>query len=139
VVNEIEDLAAQTSKPTDIKAKIERIQEGSSSTLGSIAEIKEVINSVNEIVLGIATSVEEQTAATQEISRNINQASSGIEEANQSINHSSAVVGQIAVDIADVKDSVAGTTERSRQVKVSAEALSWLAENLNVMVGQFKV
>ena len=62
----------------EIKEKIQNIQGSTDGTVRGINEISEVINSVNEIVGTIATAVEEQSAATQEITKDISQASQGI-------------------------------------------------------------
>nr|WP_321467509.1 methyl-accepting chemotaxis protein [uncultured Desulfobulbus sp.] len=140
VANEIKELARQTSQATgDIKDKVQRIQESSSSTMSGIAEIKTVIDNVNDIVHIIATAVEEQTVATQEIAENLSQASAGIEEVNQNVSQSSAAAIEIEKDIEDVSNSAAGIAQSSNQVKNSSENLAQLAEKLSHMVGQFKL
>lgn len=140
VANEIKELARQTSQATgDIKDKVQRIQESSSSTMSGIAEIKTVIDNVNDIIHIIATSVEEQTVATREISENLSQASAGIEEVNRNVNQSSAAAIEIEKDIEDVSKSAAGIAQGSNQVKNSSENLAQLAEKLSHMVGQFKL
>jgi len=140
VAGEIKALAKQTSEASmDIKAKIEDIQTSSSDTLTGITQISEVIDNVNSIVSSIATAVEEQSAATREIAENINQVSSGIEEVNQNVGQSSMVAEQISMDISNVNQSATDISEKSGQVKLSAEDLSKLAEELNLMVGKFKI
>lgn len=140
VANEIKALAAQTSEASgDIKSRIENMQQSSSQTLKGISEISGVISNVNDIVATIATAVEEQSAATQEIAENINQASSGIQEVNINVGQSSSVAMEISRDITVVNKSAEDMAERSEEVKLSAEDLSKLAEDLNSMVGRFKV
>ncbi len=140
VANEIKELAKQTSEASmDIKSKIDHIQDSSDSTMTGINEISQVIREVNEIVATIATSVEEQSAATGEIARNIGQASSGIEEVNQNVGQSSSVAHEITKDITDVHQSAADMADRSAQVNESSEDLAKLAARLGEMVGQFKV
>ncbi len=140
VANEIKDLAKQTSDASmDIKTKIDSIQQSSAGSLASIEEISKVIAEVSEIVATIATAVEEQSAATNEISQNISQASSGIEEVNSNVNQSSTVSAEITKDISGVNESSTEISERSDQVNLSAEDLSKLAESLNEMVGRFKI
>ncbi|MGM0419355.1 MAG: methyl-accepting chemotaxis protein [Thermodesulfobacteriota bacterium] len=140
VANEIKELASQTSDASgDIKNKIENIQQSSSETMDGISEISNVINNVNEIVTTIATAVEEQSTATQEITENINQASTGIQEVNENVNQNSSVAQDIAKDISLVNTSAEDMTARSEEVKTSSGDLSKLAEDLNNMVGRFKV
>ena len=140
VANEIKDLANQTAEATrDIKAKIENIQSSSSTTMQGMNKINDVITNVNDIVSTIATAVEEQSAATKEITENINQVSSGIQEVTENVSQSTTVVNEISKDISDVNHSADDMTERSNQVTVSAEDLSKLAAELHEMVGKFKV
>ena len=140
VANEIKDLAGQTSDASlDIKNEIDNIQKNVSGTLTGIAEISEVITKINEIITTIATSVEEQSAATQEIASNITQASDGIQEVNGNVSQSSAVAGEITRDITEVNHSSTEMAQQSNQVQVSSGELSSLAEELNAMVSRFKV
>lgn len=140
VANEIKDLAKQTSDATmDIKEKIENIQHSSRTSLSSIEEISKVISDINEIVSTIATAVEEQSSATNEITQNITQASSGIDEVNTNVNQSSAASAEIAQEIVGVNKSAGDIAQRSGQVKSSAKDLSDLATKLDEMVGSFKI
>jgi methyl-accepting chemotaxis protein len=138
VANEIKELAKQTSTATfEIKEKIENIQASTDGTVGSIDEISQVIASINEIVGTIATSVEEQSAATREIANNISQASQGIQEVNENVSQSSAMAAQITADITVVDQSSGEIAISSEQVKVSADDLKRMAAELNGIVGSF--
>jgi methyl-accepting chemotaxis protein len=140
VANEIKELAKQTSAATlEIKEKIANIQGSTDGTIKGINEISEVINNVNDIVGTIATAVEEQSAATQEIANNIAQASQGIQEVNENVNQSSTVAAEITRDVAVVNQSSSEIASSSDQVKVSADDLKRMAEELNGIVGSFKI
>lgn len=82
--------------------------------------------------------VEEQTATTREIANNISQASTGIQEANENVAQCSTVSSDIAGDIATVNNDVGEMTNSSSVVKINADELSKLAEQLNGVVGRFK-
>jgi len=140
VANEIKDLANQTSAASmDIKGKIENIQESSKGTLAGMNEVSKVINQVNDIVATIATAVEEQSSATNEIANSINQTSSGIQDVNENVSQSSIVAEEITNDITQVSQSANEISDRSSEVKTSAENLLSIANQLNEMVGRFKV
>ena len=140
VANEIKELAKQTSEATmDIKGKIANIQESTVGAVSGINEISTVIQTVNEIVATIASAVEEQSAATQEIANNIAQVSNGVQEVNENVSQSSSVSAQIAQEISSVNQSAADMANSSGQVKVSAEDLRNIAQQLNAIVGTFKV
>lgn len=79
VANEVKDLAAQTSDATEkIKTKIESIQMQTKAAMDSIKTSSESVKSINHMVVSIASAVEEQTAVTNEIGKNMNTASSRI-------------------------------------------------------------
>jgi methyl-accepting chemotaxis protein len=140
VANEIKELAKQTAKATqDIKVKIESIQGTTTTTVGQISKITQVIADVNSVVTNIATAVEEQSTATQEIAGNVAQASQGMHEVSENVNQSSSVSSEISRDIADVTVSMNEMSTSSNQVNLRAQELSNLSKNLNQRVNQFKV
>jgi methyl-accepting chemotaxis protein len=140
VANEIKELAKQTSEATlEIKERIANIQDNTEGTVKSINEITDVITTVNTIVGTIATAVEEQSAATQEIANNIAQATQGIQEVNENVNQSSTVAAEISSDIAAVNQSSSEIANSSDQVKASSDGLKQMAAKLNAIVGSFKI
>jgi methyl-accepting chemotaxis protein len=140
VANEIKELARQTADATlDIRSQIGGIQGSTTNTVASIKKIADVINQVSDGVATIATAVEEQSASTKEIAENISQISSGISEVNENVAQSSQVVGTITADITEVNQASGEIASSSSQVRLGAEDLSKLAEQLNSMVGRFKV
>lgn len=140
VANEIKELAKQTATATlDIKNLVNAVQSTSNSTSEGIGQISSVIAGVNDIVSTIASAVEEQTAATQEIANNIAQASQGIQEVNENVNQSSAVAEGISRDIAEVSSAAQNISQRSNDVKQSAQDLLARSQELNTIVGSFKV
>ncbi|MFQ5482338.1 MAG: methyl-accepting chemotaxis protein, partial [Nitrospinaceae bacterium] len=70
VANEVKELANQTAKATeDIGKRVLDIQNNTQNAVGAIGEITQVINQISDISSTIASSVEEQTATTNEMSR----------------------------------------------------------------------
>ncbi len=140
VANEIKELAKQTAVATEeIKSQISGIQGTTEETVTEISGISNVINDVNEIVSTIATAVEEQSVTTREIAGNVTQASTGVREVNENVAQSSTVSSEIAHDIADVNQSADEISTSSGQVKLNAEDMARLADELNTLVGKFKV
>src|SRR5207302_10345027 len=75
VANEVKELAKETAKATDdISRKIEAIQNNTRGAVEAIGQIGQIIDQINDIQNTIATAVEEQTAVTGEISRNVAEA-----------------------------------------------------------------
>jgi methyl-accepting chemotaxis protein len=140
VANEIKALARQTSDATlEIKTKIGNIQDATEGTVKGINEISSIIKKNNDIFSTIATSVEEQSSATEEIATNIAQASQGSQEVNENVNQSSAVSTEISKDIAVVSQSSNEIANHSDQMKASVDDMRRLAGELNEVVSHFKV
>jgi methyl-accepting chemotaxis protein len=126
VANEVKELAKQTAKATeDISRKIEAIQDDTKGAVGAIEQIGKIINQINDIQNTIASAVEEQTATTGEISRNVTEAASGSAE--------------IAHNVTGVAQAARSTTEGAGETKKSADELSRMAHDLQKLVSRFKL
>ena len=78
VANEVKELAKQTAKATeDISRKITAIQTDTQGAVEAIGTIGGVISQINDISGTIATAVEEQSATTNEMTRNVADAAKG--------------------------------------------------------------
>jgi len=86
VAGEVKDLAGQTARATEsIGTQIADIQSAVDKAVGSNREISKTISKVNEISTTISAAIEEQSVATQEISRNVQEAATGTRDASASI------------------------------------------------------
>ena len=94
---------------------------------------------VNESVNTIATAIEEQSSVTKDIARNVGEAASGVKDANQRVAQISTVSQSVAKDIAGVNQASADMASGSEQVLASAAELSRLSEELQRLVGQFRL
>jgi methyl-accepting chemotaxis protein len=125
VANEVKELAKETTKATeDISARIAAIQGDTQSAVAAIKQISEVIAQVNSISGTIATAVEEQTATTTEMNRNISEANKGSTE--------------IAANITGVAQAAQSTSAGATQTQSAAGELTRMASDLQQLVGQFK-
>ncbi|WP_263731519.1 methyl-accepting chemotaxis protein [Cellulomonas sp. SG140] len=112
VAGEVKDLARETAQATeDIGRRIEAIQADSQAAADAIAEVTGVIERINETQQTIATAVEEQTATTNEISRNISEAAQGADGIAESI---SAVAKAAAAAREGVGQTLALSDDLSR-------------------------
>jgi len=124
VASEVKALAEQTAKATgEISQQISGIQAATQESVGAIKEIGDTIGRMSEIAATIAAAVEEQGAATQEISRNVQQAANGTQ--------------QVSANIADVQRGASETGSASAQVLTAAKSLSGESERLKREVGKF--
>jgi methyl-accepting chemotaxis protein len=124
VASEVKALAQQTAKATgDIGRQIADIQAATGLSVTAIREISGTIEKLSEISSTIAAAVEEQGAATQEISRNVQQAALG--------------TTQVSAHIADVRQGACETGSASTQVLSAAQSLSGDSNRLKLEVGRF--
>ncbi len=140
VAGEIKELARQTAEATqEIKGMIEGVQYITVDTVTEIGQITKVVNDGNDIVSNIAASVEEQSVTTNEIAGNINQASQGMYGINTNILENLNVSETIAKDIFEANQNAGKMSESSSELKLSAEELSTVAEQLQGGVAKFSV
>ena len=124
VASEVKALAEQTAKATgDISQQIAGIQTATHGSVSAIQGIGVTISQMSEIASTIAAAVEEQGAATQEISRNIQLAAQGTTE--------------VSSNIADVQRGASETGSASSQVLSAAQSLSRDSNRLKDEVGRF--
>jgi len=126
VANEVKDLAKETADATDnISKRIEAIQADTTNAVDAIKEISNVINQINDISNTIASAVEEQTAVTSEIGRNVSESATGC--------------GEIARSISAVANVAKGTTAGASNSQQAAVDLSKMAAELQQLVSHFIV
>jgi len=125
VANEVKELAKETAKATeDISRKIEAIQGDTKGAVEAIAQISTIINQINDISNTIASAVEEQTATTNEIARNVQEGAKG--------------GAQVAENIGSVAQAAKSTTQGANDTQTAAGELARMAAELQKVVAQFK-
>ena len=126
VANEVKELAKQTAKATeDISQKITAIQDDTKRAVEAIGSITGIINQINDISGTIATAVEEQSATTNEMSRNVQEAAKGS--------------GEISQNIQGVATAAESTTRGAQDTLKAAQQLTEMATQLRTLVEQFKL
>ncbi|MCB4803068.1 methyl-accepting chemotaxis protein [Methylobacterium brachiatum] len=124
VASEVKALAGQTAKATDeIGRQISEVQGVTAQAVTAIGGITGRIREIDSMATSIAAAVEQQGAATQEIVRNVAQASSG----------TNAVTGNIA----SVAQASEETGAAAGQVLSAASEMSRQSEHLGTEVARF--
>ncbi len=117
VAAEVKELANQTSRATEeISTQISAIQGSTREAVAAIEEIARTMEVVNGYTSSIAAAVEQQSAATVEISRNVQEAASGTRLASDNMSG----VTRGAADTARSAEAVLGA---SHQVSESTSEL----------------
>jgi methyl-accepting chemotaxis protein len=126
VANEVKELAKETARATEeIGPMIEAIQADTANAVEAIRSISEIIGQINGIQISIAGAVEEQTATTNEMSRNVTAAARGTEE--------------IAQNILGVARAANQATEGAGQSEQVAAGLAAAADDLRALMARFQI
>ncbi|OKL42390.1 methyl-accepting chemotaxis protein [Pseudovibrio exalbescens] len=124
VAAEVKELANQTSKATEeISSQIVGIQGSSKEAVEAIGEIAKTMGDVNDITQSIAAAVEQQGAATTEISDNVQQAAQGTRN--------------VAENMSGVTASASETSATASQVLSASETLKSQADSLQANIATF--
>jgi methyl-accepting chemotaxis protein len=124
VANEVKELAQETSRATeDIVRRVEAIQTDTVGAVEAIGEIASIIASINDYQMTIASAVEQQTATTNEMSRNVTEAATGSSD--------------ISANIGGVASAAAATTDAVNQTRVAVERLVGMSSDLRRQVASF--
>ncbi|WP_431838050.1 methyl-accepting chemotaxis protein [Cellulomonas sp. Y8] len=125
VAGEVKELAQETAKATeDIARRVEAIQGDTTGAVAAISEISQIIASINDYQLTIASAVEEQTATTNEMSRSVAEAATGS--------------GEIATNITGVAAAAAESSQTLNQMGGSIGELARMSEDLRARVAGFR-
>ncbi|MBU0726270.1 MAG: HAMP domain-containing protein [Alphaproteobacteria bacterium] len=124
VASEVKALASQTSNATgEIQAQVNNMQATIDDAVTAISSIAEVIFKLNDLSSAVAAAVEQQTAATSEISRNATEAARG--------------TGEVSSSIVGVNDAAETSSAGAVQVLSSSQELARQSTGLRGSVSRF--
>jgi len=125
VAGEVKELAQETAKATDdITHRVTAIQAGTDAAVGAISTITDIVGKISDFSTTIASAVEEQTATTNEMSRNV----TGTAEA----------AGHITVTISQVAEGAASTSEAAGEAAHTTDTVATVVGDLKATVGAFR-
>lgn len=125
VAGEVKELAQETSKATDdIVSRVQAIQGDTQDAVHAIEQISEIVASINDFQMTIASAVEQQTATTAEMTRSVADAATSST--------------QIAQNITGVAESAQATTQALGQTGAAVSELATMADDLRRQVSQFR-
>ena len=118
VANEVKSLANQTGKATeDISAQVIAVQSATRQAVEAIRAIVGTITRISEIAGSIASAVEEQGAATQEIARNVQEAASGTSQVTNYMGELSQATGEAGLSATGMLTSTQSLVEEARTLR----------------------
>ncbi|NAZ80700.1 HAMP domain-containing protein [Kineococcus sp. R8] len=125
VAGEVKELAQQTARATeDIVARVNATQADATDAAAAVAGIADVIERIDGLQSTIAAAVEEQSATTAEMVRNVTEVSTGSQE--------------ISRNIAGIAGAAAQTTSGATHTAATAAEVSRTAAGLQQLVSGFR-
>ena len=124
VASEVKELAAQTSKATDeVAAQIRAMQQSTGASVTALKAIAEQVQQLESTAVSIASAVDQQSVAGQELARNIDTAARG--------------TGDVSANVVQVRETALATGATASQVLSSASELKAQAASLRSQVSGF--
>jgi methyl-accepting chemotaxis protein len=126
VAGEVKELAQETARATDdISRRVQAIQADAGAAVAAISRIGEIIASINDFQVTIASAVEEQTATTQETSRTV------ADVAGRTTEITGTLTGLAGVS--------AHNTDEAGTSLTAARQLAEMADEMTRLVGRFRI
>jgi len=124
VASEVKELAMRTSRATEeVAEQIRAMQESTGASVGALRAIAGQVKELESTATAIATAVDQQSIAGQDLARNIDMAARGTD--------------QVAGNIKDVRDLSLSTGAAADQVLTSSNDLEGQAATLSAQVKNF--
>jgi len=124
VASEVKGLANQTKRMTEeVQTKVDAVRGSSQGAIKAMNSIIHLVQRIDESTSAVAAAVEEQSAATSEISRNATEAASGTQE--------------VTTNISGVQGAAEQTRDATQIVSTAAAALAGEATRLDEAVRRF--
>jgi methyl-accepting chemotaxis protein len=127
VASEVKNLANQTANATgEIAGQVGSIQEATNTAVKAIEGVAGTIRKIHEIASAIAAAVEQQGAATGEISSNVQEAARGTQQVDDNITQVSAGANETGAAAGQVLSAARDLTQQSASLR--AEVDKFLAQ-----------
>lgn len=140
VAQEVKDLAKQTAGfVSQIRTKVEHMQNDSKSTVNEIRQILGVVAEVKEVTQNITSAVEEQTSAISELSGLMYHSSEATSKITGEILSSSCHADDIFENIEELHGTLQTSADGINRSNHSAKELSQMSGRLKGLVEYFRV
>ena len=122
VASEVKQLANQTARATEeISRQIADIQNATKQASVSMLDVGQTIGKIDEISTAIAASMEEQSAATEEIAGNVNLAAIGTQQVNENIKSVTSASQETGMASGEVMSAASELSRQAEYLKVEVE------------------
>ena len=124
VASEIKDLARKTSESiTEVQLIIDNMQTSTIDTVTKIQDINQVITKIDEIIVGISGSIEEQNVTTKDIAKNIAETNHGVSDTTTNVGGANETCNNIALNLTMLTESVNTIAEVVKAMNDTTQSL----------------
>ncbi|MFK8081425.1 MAG: methyl-accepting chemotaxis protein [Granulosicoccus sp.] len=117
VANEVKELAKETARATEeIASRIAAIQVDAGNAGHVISQISKIIEQIENYQTTVAAAVEQQTATTREISKNVRNSAKGSDNINQGIERITSRAQRVKSNAHDVDTSAISLNEIAQRL-----------------------
>lgn len=135
VANEVKALAKQTVEATaKIQEKISVMQNATTTSVNSINEVKDIITELKNINVNIASSIEEQNAAVNEISQSISIAANNSNDVKDFASVIGKSVSNIDININEMSQGVNEIARNASETSIAANSVAQNSEEASIGV-----
>lgn len=140
VASEVKELAKQTAAATEtIAQQAQAMRDATSDTIKALESISDTISGIAKSSLAIQASVEEQTRTVNDVARSGAQASNAAKNIVHNVEESAMGLKEISANASGLDQDSASTLLGIQAVGTSAAQLAQAAEQLQSIVGRFKL
>ncbi|MFC7050789.1 methyl-accepting chemotaxis protein [Emcibacter nanhaiensis] len=124
VASEVKNLATQTTQATtDITNRVEEIQNSTQKSVEAILKISETIQTVNDACGAINDAVNEQSGATAEISRNIQQEAGRSEKMSDNLGEINQIIDKTGISSQELQAAARELNNMARKLSEDIQNL----------------
>lgn len=139
VANEVKELARQTAEATgQISSLIKDIQTNTTNSVDAIEKVSSIIQDVYDISHSIAATVEEQSATSNEMSKNMSSISRSAEEMAANISEGAMGANEVSQNITGISMAANQVASGASETTAASQELSKMASALRTITERFK-
>ena len=140
VASEVKGLAGQTGNATEeISRMVEEIQKSTNNAMSSIRDTSQAIAEVNDVSSVIATSVEQQSLAAQEISENMCRTAQSTQSVTTDLANTTDSIQAMNENIQIASTAAQETNNEVVQIQKDIQSLVAMAGDLQELMLHFKI
>lgn len=123
VAAEVKELAAQTGKATDrVAGQIASMQSSTTETVEALRSISDQVRKLETTAISIASAVDQQSVAGQELARSIDRAAQHMDSISGAIDHVSEETGESELAASQVAQSASELERQGSTLREQAQA-----------------